>query len=92
MKREKAEQVIKSLEDFFEKKYGERLEFPLFDHDHLELNPGSWSTYNEGWYDGDRDMYWTGVVINAVAEGKIKLPEGVGVEVYGVAELYFYEV
>ena len=93
MKREKAEQVIAELKKFFEQEYGESVELPLFDYTHLELTEGSWSTYMEGWYDGERDMYWTSVVAEALFEGdKIKLPEGVYFAIYSSVEMYFYEV
>lgn len=90
MERQKAEQVIAELKKFFKQEYGESVELPLFDHNHLELSEGSWSTYMEGWYDYEHDMYWTSVVAEEIFEGRIALPEGVYFEIYSPAEMYFY--
>ena len=60
----------------------------LFEHDHLDLPVGYYSTYIEGWYYDD--MYGMYAVSEAILNGEITLPPNVSHEMFSHIEMYFY--
>lgn len=83
MERETAEQVKKALMKYFEAEYGDAPDFGLHDHNHEELEEGSWSLNAEGWYDNDGNL-WAYCLPTEDELQPFGMPEGVWLEpLYG---------
>lgn len=85
-------EVIKAIETFvageLEAVIGED-GLPMFDHTHLDLAEGSFSTHFEGVYSYRDDV--ASAVANAIMERRLVLPEGFWFELYSSIEMYFYK-